>query len=159
MSSVIGAQVCPDATWWRARLAEAAAALDARLRSGGVARGDRAAARAALQHAFAALAGTEGAAVSGAPLVRLTRETDALAAPVPAYLPPALSRPIGLPPLRSAVDAGLVGRIAGYAAQAERLSARIDAFLEATGGSPLRLFIAEVRPGEPASPEMAFTEG
>ncbi|MCK6572522.1 hypothetical protein L6V77_15665 [Myxococcota bacterium] len=149
------------AHWWRARLGEAAAALDARLRAGGVPRSDRASARAALQRAFSALeAAPEPRDGGPAPvLVRLVRETDALASPLVPYRPPALRRPIGPPMLRSAVDAGLVDRVVDYAAHAERLSARIDAFLEATGGKPLRLFVADVRTGERESPEMALTEG
>lgn len=161
MSIPVGPEKGAGAHWWRARLGEAAAALDARLRAGGVPRADRASARATLQRAFSMLEGeVEPDAGGPAPvLLRLVRETDALASPLAPYRPPALRRPIGPSALRGPVDAGLVDRVVGYEAHAERLSARIDAFLEATGGKPLRLFVAEVRTAERESPEMALTEG
>jgi hypothetical protein len=151
-----GVRDLPDPHWWRSRLAEAAAALDDRLRAGGVERAGRARARAVLQRAYAALESVEP---DVAQLESTLRAADALASPVPLFWPACVRRPFGARTLRSAVDAGLVDRVSAYAGHAERLSARIDAFLEVTGGTPLRLFVAEVRTGDREPPEMAFTEG
>jgi hypothetical protein len=132
-------------------LAEAAAALAERLRAGALPKAERAAARRELNRAFEALE------AEADPPMAFVREIDTLAAP-PLRWPGGRVR-IGLQLRAGCVDPVLLNRIWAYCEAAERVSARIDAFVESTGGEPLRLFVAEVRPGERDAPEMAFTEG
>jgi hypothetical protein len=135
----------------RPLLAEAAAHLAERLRTGALPKPERAAARRALNRAFEALE------AEAEPTLALVREIDTLGAP-PLRWPGGRVR-IGLRLSAGCVDTVLLNRIWAYCDAAERVSARIDAFVESTGGEPLRLFVAEVRPGERDAPEMAFTEG
>lgn len=148
----------PSPLWLQAALTAAAAALAERLRCGGVPKRERAAARAALTRAFELLERLEADPDSTPPGGHaLLREVDTRATG-PLRWPGVVPR-IGLAPLKGAVDDTLVDRLWAHGEVAERISTRIDAFLEATGAQPLRLFVVEVRPGERESPEMAFTEG
>lgn len=139
----------------RALLAGVAESAGDRLRRGEVARGDRAALRTRLSEAFALV--QADAAPELARAAHLARRIDTLASPAPPFrlTPPR----IGVRFARGAVDPALVERISAYGALAERVSDRIDAFLEATGSEPLRLFVREVVAGTQDSPEMTFTEG
>lgn len=111
---------------------DAAATLAERLRGGALPRASRSAARRVLVRAF-------DACENGRADVALLREVDALAHPWTPRIP-APPR-IGIRFMRGAVDPALVDRICARERRAERISARIDRFVEATGGTPLRLFV------------------
>lgn len=144
-----------DADQALAMLREAAAELGERLRGGALPKAARGPARALLTRVYEAVEGPLPAAVS----LGLLREVDGLAHPLPPWSPASLRARIGATWIRGAVDTALVTRITSYGEMAERVSARIDAFLEATGAEPLRLFVAEVRQGEREPAELEFTRG
>lgn len=137
--------VTPVVEW----LAEAAEALDGRLRTGGVDRAARKAGRRLLRRAFDAIEAGE------AP-VELVRAVDAAARPVVVWPSPCR---IGVPPLETHPDADWLARLCAVEVLADAIATRTERMLSSLRDPEVRRWVGEVVAGSGGDAEMTLTDG